>query len=162
MAGCPSPPPAATRPVSHPLPAQEGEEALRFFPCTYRTISPCTLWMLRWRDLRALLDHHDHLRTRLSAHALQAMGNRLAQFPEHWSNTHLKARALAVRRRRRRCCCCCAPNPQGLLPLPACLPELRAPLTTALSRSPPPPPSHPRPPPHTCTRGAPRSDATPT
>ena len=70
---------------------QEHEAALRVHPCTWRTLTPCTCWMIRCRDFKPVLALRPGLHNLVKARALQSLDERVHRFPTAWRGMPLKA-----------------------------------------------------------------------
>ncbi|KAL4425355.1 hypothetical protein ABPG75_009371 [Micractinium tetrahymenae] len=79
---------------------QEHEEALRTFPCTYRTLSSCTVWMVRCRDFKPMLTSRPGLHDLVKARALQSLSDQMQRFPTMWRGKGLKRFDTGVVHRR--------------------------------------------------------------
>ncbi|KAL4446679.1 hypothetical protein ABPG77_007923 [Micractinium sp. CCAP 211/92] len=75
---------------------QEHEEALRTFPCTYRTLTSCTVWMVRCRDFKPMLTSRPGLHDLVKARALQSLTEQIQRFPSMWRGRGLKRFDTAV------------------------------------------------------------------
>ena len=60
---------------------QEHEAALRVHPCTWRTLTPCTCWMIRCRDFKPVLALRPGLHNLVKARALQSLDERVHRVP---------------------------------------------------------------------------------
>ncbi|GAB4817519.1 hypothetical protein N2152v2_004565 [Parachlorella kessleri] len=65
---------------------QEVEGDFSVCPCTYRTVSSCTAWMIEWKDLKMLLAYRPHLQESMAEQVTQTLADRINQYPHLWEH----------------------------------------------------------------------------
>jgi len=73
---------------------QEVEGHFGTYPCTYRTITSCTLWSIRWKDLKMIIMHKPILAEYLSARAMDNLTGHVEHHPDVWQGTVFESQHL--------------------------------------------------------------------
>lgn len=69
---------------------QEIEPELRNYPCTFRTLTHCSAWCLRWKDVKSMLRHDPGSLANVSSRALHSVSMHMRQNPNLWTGKSFK------------------------------------------------------------------------
>jgi CRP-like cAMP-binding protein len=87
----------APRMLAESVLLQDMDDAMCLYPATLRTLTPCTMWMMRWGDLQSLMLSRPKLRAYLSERAMRSLREAAMKFPQHWAG-YAFAQSYAVGR----------------------------------------------------------------
>lgn len=73
---------------------QDEDKELRRYQCTYRTLTSCVLWSLKWADIKPLLSNRPSLAKHLSTKAYSTMADNIESHPDRWKGAKFTSKKL--------------------------------------------------------------------